>query len=425
MDPTQHAVTRQYEDFPYPARDPRDDARRLIGTWLDDLGLLNHHCYRGAKRFQTGFRILVAGGGTGDGTIFLAEQLRGNDVRIVHLDPSGASIAIAKERARIRGLTGIEWIQASLLDLPTLALGEFDYINCVGVLHHLESPEAGLDALLAALAPGGALGLMVYGQLGRTGVYQLQALLKALSRDATAAETLALTKGVLAVLPGSNWFKRGEALHPDHRHGDAGIVDLLLHPQDRAFTVPQLYEWIEDRCGLHITFSDVHRGRLPYTPERVLAGGDAGLAARLATLTPRERATVAELAAGDITMHTFYATRDRDACAPYGDADYIPFFIAETHRTRGADVAALIDQHGGAPFLLQHSQSRLAIPMECGPHVRTIFSHIDGQTSFGRIFDRVRGGSGDPALSNASLFAEFAPWFGALGLIDRLLLSAY
>ena len=425
MDNTQQAVTRQYEDFPYPARDPQDDARRLIVTWLDDLGLLNHHCYRGAKRFHTGFRILVAGGGTGDGTIFLAEQLRGNDVRIVHLDPSGASISIAKERARVRGLAGIEWIQASLLDLPELALGEFDYINCVGVLHHLDSPEAGLDALRAVLAPGGAMGLMVYGQLGRTGVYQLQALLRTLNGTASVDEALALTKGLLSVLPGSNWFKRGEALHPDHRHGDAGIADLLLHPQDRAFTVPQLHEWIEDRCGLHITFSDVHRGRLPYTPERVLVGADAGLAARLVTLSPRDRATIAELAAGDITMHTFYATRDRDARAPYGDAAYIPFFLTETPQTRGADVAALIDHHGGAPFLLQHAQSRLAIPMECGPHVRTIFGHIDGYTTFGTIFDRIRIEAGQPSLSNDALFAEFAPWFDALGLIDRLLLSAY
>ena len=40
-------------------------------------------------------RALVAGGGTGDATIFLAEQLRHTDAQVVHLDMSSASIAIA------------------------------------------------------------------------------------------------------------------------------------------------------------------------------------------------------------------------------------------------------------------------------------------------------------------------------------------
>ena len=154
----QTLVTRQYQEFPYPARNPRDEEHRLIGTWLDDIGLIDHHCFRGERRFENGFRILVAGGGTGDGTIFLAEQLKGTNARIVHLDVSKASIAIARERAQVRGLSGIEWIAGSLTDLAGLRLGGFDYINCVGVLHHLESPEAGLDALLSALAPDGALG---------------------------------------------------------------------------------------------------------------------------------------------------------------------------------------------------------------------------------------------------------------------------
>jgi hypothetical protein len=69
-------VQRHYEHYPYPARIPEDERSRVIGTWLDDLGLLNHHCFRGRRRFNDGFRVLLAGGGTGDGTIFLAEQLR-------------------------------------------------------------------------------------------------------------------------------------------------------------------------------------------------------------------------------------------------------------------------------------------------------------------------------------------------------------
>ena len=145
------AVAAQYEALPYPPRDPADEDSRLIGTWLDDLDLLNHHCYRGERAFDAGFRVLVAGGGTGDGTVFIAQQLRERGVigaRVVHLDLSAAAIGIAKARAQRRGLKGIEFIQGNLLDLPKMNLGEFDYINCVGVLHHLPDPEVGLAALL-------------------------------------------------------------------------------------------------------------------------------------------------------------------------------------------------------------------------------------------------------------------------------------
>ncbi len=158
-------VREQYERLPYPPCDPEDDNRRLVTTWLDDLPMVNHYCFGGAQSFARGFRVLVAGGGTGDGTIYLAEQLRATDAEIVHLDLSEASINIARRRAEIRKLENIRWVHDSLLSLPRLGLGEFDYINCVGVLHHLADPDAGLEALLSVKKPSGALGVMVYGTL--------------------------------------------------------------------------------------------------------------------------------------------------------------------------------------------------------------------------------------------------------------------
>ena len=78
-------------------------------------------------------RILVAGGGTGDATIFLGEQLHNHDAQIVHIDISEASIAVARRRAEIRGLKNIEWRHDSLLSLPALSLDSFDYISYTGV----------------------------------------------------------------------------------------------------------------------------------------------------------------------------------------------------------------------------------------------------------------------------------------------------
>ncbi|MEO6322906.1 MAG: class I SAM-dependent methyltransferase, partial [Polaromonas sp.] len=95
-------VKRQYESLPYPPCNPEDEHKRLALTWLEDLPMINHYCFAGKQSFKNGFRALVAGGGTGDATIFLAEQLRATNAEIVHLDMSHASILLAQQRARIR-----------------------------------------------------------------------------------------------------------------------------------------------------------------------------------------------------------------------------------------------------------------------------------------------------------------------------------
>ncbi|MCH8857620.1 MAG: class I SAM-dependent methyltransferase [Proteobacteria bacterium] len=96
------------------------------------------------------FTALIAGGGTGDGLIMLAQHLAdaGVDAEITYLDLSGAARAIAEGRAEARGLEGIRFLSGSLLELGQLAPGPYHYIDCCGVLHHLDSPAAGLYDLL-------------------------------------------------------------------------------------------------------------------------------------------------------------------------------------------------------------------------------------------------------------------------------------
>ena len=66
----------------------------------------------------------------------------------------------------------------SLLDLDPTIHGHFDLIICVGVLHHLENPSDGLNKLNSVLKNDGFIFIMVYGKYGRTGIYQMQDLLK-------------------------------------------------------------------------------------------------------------------------------------------------------------------------------------------------------------------------------------------------------
>jgi SAM-dependent methyltransferase len=56
-------------------------------------------------------------------------------------------------------------IKADLLNLP-FANEKFDLIFCVGVLHHLADPRAGLKEMWSRLKPGGTLCLWVYAREG-------------------------------------------------------------------------------------------------------------------------------------------------------------------------------------------------------------------------------------------------------------------
>ncbi len=59
--------------------------------------------------------------------------------------------------------------------------GAFDYIDASGVLHHLPDPLAGLHVLVSVLKPDGAIGIMTYGALARSGVYPMQQLQRLLT----------------------------------------------------------------------------------------------------------------------------------------------------------------------------------------------------------------------------------------------------
>ena len=68
MDP----VKRQYEAYPYPDRDPADEAKRLITGSPSDPPEIDHMLFGGVRDWRAPFRALVAGGGTGDGLMLLA-----------------------------------------------------------------------------------------------------------------------------------------------------------------------------------------------------------------------------------------------------------------------------------------------------------------------------------------------------------------
>lgn len=387
-------VKAQYETFPYPARDPADEAKRLITGSPSHVLEIDHFLFQGRRDWTKPLRALIAGGGTGDGLIQLAQQMKdtGRAAEITYIDLSTASRAIAEERARLRGLRNIRFVTGSLLDAASH--GQFDYIDCCGVLHHLPDPAAGFAALLAALAPGGGMGFMVYAPYGRAGVYPLQEAFGALYAGLPPEARLKAAKEVVANLPEGHPFKSNPNLG-DHKDSDAGFYDLLLHSQDRAFDVTALVGMLEDTGWALSGFA------LPvlYDLSRITAVPDH--------LSATARMALAEKLRGTIKTHVGYATRATEARPPATGRDRA--LIPHLKGLRAPDLARAIAS-GQAPKLRFNGiEARLALPKEAAP----LLAAIDGRRSLGQIAQA----SGIDPIAFGSLWARIERDLGDHGLL--------
>ncbi len=396
MDP----VNRQYEAYPYPERDPADEAKRLIvGTPSNPLEI-DHFFYNGARDWSQPYRVLVAGGGTGDALIMLAQRLAdvGSPAEIVYLDMSAASREVAEARASARGLTNIEFRTGDLLTAPDL--GPFDYIDCCGVLHHLPEPQAGFDALSAALAEDGGMGLMVYAPLGRTGVYPMQDALKALCDGEAPEAQVAVAKTVLADLPQTNWLARNEFV-VDHKNNDAGLYDLLLHSRDRPYFANELRESLNE-AGLElVAFPETAR----YMPETYLR--DADLQSRAKKLDEWDRAALAERLAGNIKLHNVYVAktgRKRQIAGPTSP-QAVPVLPGAT----GRQVAGAVAKQGR----LKVTRDGLRIEREISKQAAPLIAGIDGKRSLGQIAEGARA----DWMKFSSMFGPVSRAMGEMGVL--------
>lgn len=402
-------LKEQYEAYPYPARDPADEAKRLITGTPSSLEEVAHYLYAG--RLPDKLRIFSAGGGTGDAVIQMGQEAKdkGLDVEITHLDLSTHSQSIAKARAQARGLE-IRFINDSLLNAAQH--GVFDYIDCCGVLHHLDVPEAGLKALEQALAPAGGMGLMVYAPLGRTGVYPLQAALRRLTRDIPAPQDkVKLAKKLLAELPATNWLKRN-ALMNDHNVSDAGLYDLLLHSQDRAYTVSEFIAFIRSAGLEPVEFIEP----IKYEPATWLRNPEV-----LSKLPADrwERYAFAEEISGTLTKHIAYVTRASRAAQ--SQAANTPEMIPYFHYFDGVAIGKAMKPDQLMTGQLAGLNVQLPMPRRAG----AILQRIDGQRDWRAIHADLTQTLGRDAPSWEKFWSEdVADIYTKLRGINVLLLRA-
>ena len=170
---------------------------------------------------------------------------------------------------------------------------------------------------------------------------------------------------------------------PDFRN-EAALADALLHPCDRAYSVPQLFDFIE-KAGL--TFGRWLK-QAPYTPH---CGVVAKIpqASRLAQLSPAEQYAAVELFRGTMVRHSVIAYRDDSpgGAQPIsfaGDAwlGYVPLRMPDTicvqERLPPGAAAVLINP--------THTYRDLIMPIDSTE--KGLFDAIDGNRSIGGIVER-------------------------------------
>ena len=396
------SVREQYETYPYPLRTPEEDDRMVQGSsMLEDLRIVSHHAYAGRRSLQSFERVLVAGGGTGDAVVLLGWQLKqlGVDAEIVYIDLSEASRAVATRRAARLGLDNVTFVTGSLLDLPTMGLGTFDYINCSGVLHHLPTPEDGARALGQMLASDGCLGAMVYGTIGRHGIYDAQQMLRWIAADLPLDQQLGLARRFLGQLPPTNWLAKSPRLRYRAELDDPEVVDRYLHPCDQAYDVAGCVA-LAAAGGLEIADFPGHG---TYDPELYLR--DAELILKARALPRLERYALAERLGGLHTKHCFFAVKEGRGAgrSPRLDEHAVPHVIAGT----GPGLADLVARGQGVPVKLD--SLTLNIAATPSPLLDATLRGIDGRRTLGEIFRSL-----PQSVSAKVPFATFLTTFEAI-----------
>ena len=234
-------VRSQYEKNPYP-RWIKTLKTRKAKSISEICAEANFHLNSENIKNVNSPVILIAGCGTGQHSIGTASRF--SDCQVTAVDLSLASLAYAKRKTAELGIFNIEYLQADILKLDQLEQ-EFDIIESVGVLHHMNEPMSGWRVLTNLLKPGGLIKIGLYSELAR---HHIKEVRKEITLQKVGTSDVEIRE-----------LRRSLAESDDKNHqlltewGDffslSMFRDLILHVQEHRFTLPQIKKCL-DELGL-------------------------------------------------------------------------------------------------------------------------------------------------------------------------------
>jgi 2-polyprenyl-3-methyl-5-hydroxy-6-metoxy-1,4-benzoquinol methylase len=232
-------VQKQYEENPYPRwviAAPALEAKD-IDEYLSQKFPLSSFKRQG----KSGpIDVLVAGCGTGQHSIEVAQKFQG--AKVLAIDLSISSLSYAKRKTQELGLTSIDYAQADLLELGSLCR-RFDVIEALGVLHHLADPSMGWRILLALLVPGGFMKLGFYSEVARRNIARARA---AIAEQGYAATTNEIQECRQYLMGADNQVDFGTITKSFDFFSTSACRDLLFHAQECCVRLSYIAEFCQE-----------------------------------------------------------------------------------------------------------------------------------------------------------------------------------
>ena len=385
-DTVTEAVRKQYEAYSYPP--PIEDAEKFLKKWGP---LTCDPKFAGIQLWPEGrprqdLRILCAGCGSSQAPLI---ALNNPDCAVIGIDLSETSLAHSNRLRDRHGLKNLELRRMSLLDVGQLS-SAFDLILCTGVLHHLPDPDAGLKALADVLEPSGSMGIMLYGKAARTGVYLVQDILRRLGAGPDA-EGLGMACELLKFVPSHHYLFEPTGKLPNDLAEDAGIVDMLLHPQDRAYSVPEIMDFVAAAGLIFFGWND----NADYCADRFLSGE---MLEKVLALPAAEQWAIVENLALLNSRHDFFVRKPHSArfLTRFDTDDYLSYVphVRSGVKLAGNANALVLTRaapHGTVVTPISKSEALLLEQIDSNKSISEILSHAlfagsepEQRTSFAR-----------------------------------------
>ncbi len=373
------AVQALYNTYPFPP-EPLLQEPPPGYNWRWHWTAVHNFCL-GRRPPTQNIRILDAGCGTGVGTEYLAHL--NPEAEIQAVDISEGALAVAQERLSKSGVGGdrVNFHHLSLENLASLP-GQFDYINSVGVLHHLPDPIAGIQAVAQKLAPGGLFHIFVYAEIGRWEIQLMQEAIAILQGEKRGdyRDGVAVGREIFASLPETNRLvKREKERWSMENHRDESFADMYVHPQETDYNINTLFELI-DAAGLQfLGFSNPDYWQL----DRLL-GKAPDLIERTKNLGEREQYRLIELLDPEITHYEFFLAKPPIEISDWSDGDRLHQAIPSLHPCMTGWPSRSLFDYNYQPLELTESEFKflqtLDSPEGTGKTVEQILKHLsDGE----------------------------------------------
>ena len=190
--------------------------------------------------------ILIAGCGTGK-HIFNSQIY--NNANILAVDLSKKSLAYAKRKIEEANIDNVELLHSDILELKNYNK-RFDIIECMGVIHHMESPIEGLKILLNLLEDEGYLKLGLYSEIGRKDIAEAKKIF-----SINQSNKLSI-KDIRNLRYNISEKKQNRLIYKTDFYVTSSFRDLLLHEKEHYYTIPQISKILSKLRLEFLGFSD-------------------------------------------------------------------------------------------------------------------------------------------------------------------------